>query len=398
MATTIADFFTKISWILSIVLLCLIVYYLINIGNNYVPDRKRIKISNRKVLPMLGGILFLYILFSLFKRYNILSDLFFTIVLSAIIAYILNPLVGYFQSKGMKRSYAVITIYLIILGIVFILAFLVVPSSSREIRKLINNMPYYFNNIKAFVDRIYSTYNESLGDLPPIFQGVESAILTNIAKIEDSIGNGLRNFVQALINSLSKIITYILTPILTFYFLVDKDVFKKKLKDFIPLRYRDDVIGLAHEIDSSVSNFIRGRLIMAISVGIVTTIFLLFMGVDFAMVIGFITAIADIIPYIGPFIGFIPAVVFAFMASPIKAFWVAIFFVLIQWAENNLLGPKILGDSTGIHPLVVLLSILVGGGLFGVAGMILSVPFVAISKIFFEFIRKKLNKPPEEML
>jgi len=398
MINTPPDFFVKAVWIISTVLLLLVIYYLINIGNNYIPDRKKIRISNSKVLPLLGVILLFYLLFSLFRRYTILSDTFFTITLSAILAYILNPLVTFLESRGMKRIYAVITLYLIILGILFILAFLVVPSSSMEIRKLANNLPEYFNNIKSFVDNLYTKYYESLGDLPPLLQGIENAVMDNLERIETTLGSTIKGFIEVLINSLSKIITFILTPILTFYFLVDKDFFKKRIIEAIPIKYRGEVIGLANKIDTSVSKFVRGRIIMAMTVGVVTTIFLLIMGVDFAMVIGFITAIADIIPYIGPFIGFVPAVIFAFISSPIKAVWVSIFFILIQWAENNILGPKILGDSTGMHPLTILLSIIAGGAIFGVLGMILSVPFVAISKIFYDFFREKLKKPPESMV
>lgn len=390
------DFFIKAVWALLTLLLVLIIYYLVHIGNNYIPERKRIRISNSKALPVIGLFLLLYFLYFLFKKYNILSDMFFTISISAIIAYILNPIVQYFESRGMKKIFAVITLYFIIAGIVFILAFLVIPSSAREIGKLVNNLPRYFSNIKIFVDNINLKYSSYLGEMSPIFQGIQKAIIDGIAKIEISIGDGIQSFVQGVINSFSRIVSTILTPILVFYFLVDKEYFKKEIKDLIPKKYRNEVLGLVKEIDTSVSGFIRGRVIMAICIGIATTIFLLIMGVDFAMVIGFITTIGDVIPYIGPFIAFVPAVIFAFISSPIKALWVSIFFVLLQWAENNLLGPKILGDSTGMHPLTILISIIIGGAIFGVAGMILIVPFIAISKIFYQFIKIKLRNPPEE--
>ena len=130
---------------------------------------------------------------------------------------------------------------------------------------------------------------------------------------------------------------------------------------------------------------------MAVIVGITTTIFLFVMGIEFAIVIGFITGIADIIPYIGPFLGFLPAVIFAFIAGPIKALWVGIFFILIQWAENNILGPKILGKTTGMHPLTILLSIIAGGTMFGVMGMLLAVPFVSVMIILYKYFKNKIN-------
>ncbi|MDG2830143.1 AI-2E family transporter, partial [Vibrio parahaemolyticus] len=118
-------------------------------------------------------------------------------------------------------------------------------------------------------------------------------------------------------------------------------------------------------------------------------------NIDFAIVIGMITAIADIIPYIGPFLGFLPAVVLAFLSSPIKALWVAVFFVVIQWVENNILAPKVLGQSIGLHPLTVLLALIIGGGIFGVLGMILAVPVTAILMIIFRFIKMKYKESRE---
>ena len=145
-----------------------------------------------------------------------------------------------------------------------------------------------------------------------------------------------------------------------------------------------------------MSQFVRGRLLMAVFVGTATTIFLFLMGIEFAIIIGFITGLADIVPYIGPFLGFLPAVVFAFIASPTKALWVAVFFVIIQWVENNILGPKVLGKTTGMHPLTVLVSIITGGTIFGVMGMIVAVPAVNIGIILYRYISIKLNKSLEE--
>jgi len=307
-------FFVKSVWALSTILILLIIYYLINIGNNYIPEKKQIRININAVLPILGMFVLIYFMLFMFKRYPIIAHTLFTITLSVLFAYILNPLVVYFESKGMKRIFAVITIYFIIIGILFIFAFLVIPTSSKEIGKLVNNLPLYFSNLTDFVDSLYNRYY-SLGDLPPILHGIEKAIIDNISRLEGALGNGIEKFIQGAINSFSKMMSFVLIPILTFYFLIDKDFFKKNIKELIPNKYRNEVIYLANEIDTSVSKFFRGRVVMAVFVGVATSIFLVIMDVDFAVVIGFITMIADIIPYIGPFLGFLPAVIFAFLSN-----------------------------------------------------------------------------------
>lgn len=385
------DLFVKAVWFLSTILLLLIIYYLINIGNNYIPEKKRIRISNSKMLPILFTILIIYLVYVALKKYPVLSDTFFTIILSLILAYIFDPLVNFLESRGMKRIFAVITIYFIILGIIFILAFLVIPRSGREIKRLMTYLPNYITNITNFIDALYIRYYTTIGGLPPLFQGVESVVIENIGKLEGVIINGLSTFLGGIINTFSKIISIVLTPILTFYFLIDKDEFISRIKSLIPKKYKRDVLIVASEVNISVSQFIRGRLIMALYVGIATTILLMILGIDFAIVIGFITFIADIIPYVGPFLGFLPAFLLSLMSSPIKALWLSIFFIVIQWVENNILAPKILGETTGMHPLTILISIITGGAIFGVLGMVLSVPIIALTKILFVFIKHKLK-------
>lgn len=384
-------FLYKVTWILSIILLILIIYYLINIGNNFIPDRKKIRIKDKKILPILLSIVFLYLFFSLLNRYTVLSDTFFTIIFSAILAYLFNPIINYLQEKNINRMIGVLLLYLGIVCFLLIFALLVIPRSSTEIKGLINNMPGYIERISKITDEIYNKYYSTIGELPPIFQGVQQVVMENIVGLEHMIMDGLKSFIGGILKTFSKFVSLVLTPILTFYFLVDKDYFKEKIMGFIPRKNKEEYMKLFLEIDRSMSLFVRGRIIMAAYVGVATAIILLILRIDFALLIGFITGIADIIPYIGPFLGFLPAVFFAYLESPIKAIWVSILFILIQWVENNILAPKILGDSTGLHPLIVLISIIIGGGIFGVLGMILAVPVVAISIILFRFLSIKLN-------
>lgn len=371
---------------LLILLIALIIYFLINIGNKFIPKDKRIELKDKKILIIVIGLLFTFVFYYLLKKYPILTDTFYTIILSAILAYLFNPIINFFERNNIKRLYGVLILYLLILAVIFILAFLVIPRSSKEIKKLAIYMPRYLKTMSEIIDNIYNKYYTTIGELPPIFEGVQQVIMENIVGIENIVVNALKSFVTGIINTFAKFISLVLTPILTLYFLADKDYFLKRIKKLIPNKYKDKSLELFRKIDESLSKFVRGKIILAISVGVGTTIALLIIGVDFAIFIGIITALADVIPYIGPFLGFLPAVFFAFLSSPIKAIWVSILFVLIQWIENNILAPKIIGDTTGIHPIMILLSIIIGGGVFGVVGMILAVPVVAVSTILFDFL------------
>lgn len=386
-------FLLRMAWILGIILLVLIIYYLINIGNNYIPDRKRIRIRDKKILPYVFGSVFLFLFISLINKYTILSDTFYTIIFSAILAYLFNPIINFLEEKKIRRHIGVFILYFTIIDIFIIFALLVIPKSGAEIKRLMSDMPTYMEKISQFTDEIYNKYYSTLGELPPLFSGVQQVVMENIVGLEHLIMDGLKSFIGGILKTFSKLISLILTPILTFYFLVDKDYFKEKIMNSIPKKFRGESRKLFLLMDDSLSKFVRGRIIMAAYVGVATSIILLILRVDFALVIGFITGIADIIPYIGPFLGFLPAVFFASIDSTIKALWVSALFILIQWVENNIVAPKIIGDTTGIHPLIVLISIIIGGGIFGVLGMILAVPVVAIFIILFKFAKDKFTTP-----
>lgn len=392
------DIFIKAFRILIIILTSLMIYYLINIGNRYVGRKKQIVIKNKWILQTFLGIIFAYLLYLFLKRHTFVYDIFITIIISIVLAYALNPIINRLEKHGIKRLYGVLILYVSIVVIIFVLAFLIIPKSGREIKRLVTDLPMYFDKLSNMVDNLYERYYSTVGELPPLFKVIEDIVKENVDNIQVYLANGAKSFFGAIAGMTSKIINIVLTPILTLYFLVDKENFVNRLKSWIPRKYKDDTIYLATNIDNSLSKFIRGRLLMALYVGVFTSIMLLIIGVDFAIVIGFITGLFDIVPYIGPLMGFIPALFFGFIESPIKAVWVSILFVIIQWGENNVLGPKIIGENMGIHPLVILLSIIIGGGVFGVFGMIISVPLVAVFKIIYQFVMEKIAEYKEKEL
>lgn len=384
-------FLSKATWIMSILLLVLLVYYLINIGNKFIPKKKKIKVENKNILKGLALAIGLYILIRVFQENRFLYDIVTTLIISAILAYAFNPIINFLEKKNIKRKHGVLILYLSIVGIFFIFSFIVIPRFGIEIRRMVNNLPRYLDQGSKILDNISKNYYSAVGELPPIFEGIEDAVKENIIRIQNIVINGLQGFIGSIVGVALKLVNIVLTPIITYYFLADKNYFKKKIINIIPEKHKEEVFMVSRRVDKSLSLFIRGKLLMAIYIGITTTVMLFIMRIDFAILIGFITGFANIIPYIGPFIGFIPAVFFAAISNPIKIIWVSILFVFIQWVENNVLAPKIIGETMDIHPLVILLSIIIGGGVFGVFGMILSVPVVAIVKILIEYTIDKIK-------
>lgn len=372
-----------------IVLLFITNYYLINIGNTFLSADRHLKTNKKYIFQAIVFIILGLFILYLFRKYPILVDTVYTLFFSVILAYLLNPLVKYLQELGFSKSQGILIVYFIIILIVTILLLTIIPSAVDEIKSFAKNTQVYVNRLNDSINGLLEQSKELIGDNALVTEELDKIITDNLSRIQSGVINGVNKFITGVAGAFSTIIAFVLTPIMTFYFIKDQKDIEERIKNLIPKRYKKDVYTLGTEINNVLSDFVRGRLIMALYAGIVSTVILLILRVEYAIVIGFIVGVADIIPYIGPFLGFAPAVFFASMDSTFKGVMIALIFVLVQWTENNILGPKVLGDNVGLHPLVVLLSIVLGGGMFGVLGMILSVPIVAVAFVIFKFIRDK---------
>lgn len=403
--------------ILSILLIFLAIYYLINIGNRYIDGKKRINIDLRLITKIFLGILIFYLINIIFNKFPILGYTLSSVIIAIIFAYIIDPIVNYLERKGIKRQFGVIIVYISAILIFGILIVSVIPKTINEISNLLTSLPAMVDTlireVNNFASNVFAKFNIELpenfinvyketnskvnGDVETpqivsdILNSIKATINDLIVKAQGSLMGSLSNVLSKLYGFLTSAFRLVLIIIFSFYFSVDKDRFMHRVKKAIPNKYRDDISYLTSNIDTALQQFIRGRMLMAIFVGLITMAYLLVLRVDFAIIIGLITCVADIIPYIGPFLGCAPAVLFAFMDSPMKALWVLILFVIVQWVENNILAPKLIGDSTGLNPLVILISIIIGGGIFGVWGMVISVPLMSIIFILVDFIKIKYN-------
>lgn len=376
--------------ILLVALIALGIYYLINIGNTKVSLRNRLKLDPNLIKKVTISVVIILIALYIFTKHKIIGNTLVTIIISLVIAYLINPLVKKIEGKGIKRAYAILLVYLVVILVLSLIITLLVPKLSEQIMNFIYSLPRFFRNI---TNSIYDFVNENFTDnvkLNEITKEAQKALNSNIKVIQESLLDGIGNIGERVTSIAGLIVRLVLIPVFSFYFIMDKERYIAKVKKFIPEKNRDKTIDLLKEIDTVNSQFVRGRLLMALAVGVLTAIFLFIMRVDFALVVGIITCVADIIPYIGPALGFIPAVLIAFLDSPIKALIVALVFVLIQWVENNVLAPKILGTTIGLNPLVILLCLILGAGMFGVPGMIFSVPVVATIKVIVKYYKEDL--------
>ncbi|MDD7339054.1 MAG: AI-2E family transporter [Eubacteriales bacterium] len=374
---------------LKIIILALGIYYLVNIGNKHLQDSEKLIFSKiviiKFILTVLAVLFFIYI----YKSFLMVRTLTLSILIAAMLAYFLNPLVKSVKNKfKISDTLAIFAVFLVVILIFLILGFTVFPKTVSDVKNLIMKFPEYYK-------QTLESINEFLGQYE-VFKNINldnNFIANNLSKIySKQKANAANLIVSSAKNVMSFIFSLVLTPIFTFYFLKDKDDIREKLKKMIPKQKNDRLMKLFSKMHQDMTKYISGKIKMAIFVGFATFIMLLVLGVEFSFVIGIITCVADIVPYVGPLMGLVPAFVFAFIESPIKALWIFVLYLFIQWIENNIVGPKILSEETGFHPIVVLFLLIVGGSLFGFLGMILAVPIALVIKtVYNEYVVNKNN-------
>lgn len=375
----IASIFLLMSIFLTI-LLIFSIYYLIHIGNRFVDIKSKLTLKKKHFFYLSIFLVGILCVLLTYHHRNIISQFLGPLIWAVIIAYLLSPMVHFLERKGFKRIWAVVLLYTAGISAIIFLSVTITPKITREISNLIELLPQYSRQTNLLVNRIY-TQIKQLDDISPQLSGVKEVIEGNIVNIEYEIIDVLRQLTNSIIGTLSHIVTLALIPIFSFYFLKDADYFKKKIIFLIPKSCREECINIGRDIDKLLSKFIRGQIIVAMIVGLLSTIALFILGIDFAFLIGFIAGVSNIIPYVGPIIGAIPAVVIALLDTPAKAIWVILAFTIIQQIESAVLSPKIVGDSVGLHPIVVILSLLIGNEWYGVIGMLFAVPIAASIKI-----------------
>lgn len=374
---------------LQIIILALGIYYLVNIGNKHLDEGERLIFSKTVIIKFIITVLAILFFIYIYKNFLMVRTITLSILVAAMLAYFLNPMVKSVRKRlKISDTLAILTVFLIVILIFLILGFTVFPKTISDIKNLIIKFPEYYKQTLESINDFFNQYE--------LFKGINldnELIIDNISKIyKKQTANAGNLIVNSAKNVMSFVFSLVLTPIFAFYFLKDKDKIKEKFKAMIPEARKERLIRLFSNIHNDMTKYIIGKIKMAVFVGFATFIMLLALGVEFSFVIGMITCVADIVPYVGPLMGLIPAFVFAFIDSPIKALWILIMYIFLQWVENNIVGPKILSNETGFHPIVVLFLLILGAALFGFLGMILAVPIALVIKtVYNEYVVNKNN-------
>jgi predicted PurR-regulated permease PerM len=298
-----------------------------------------------------------------------------------LIAFLLNSLLTILEKYfSLKRWINILIVYLLFYGAIILFFTIITPKVIENMKNLARELPYYANETEKWLLKTPS-YLKAI-DKYGILDYIEATIDEFLSKMGQSISPMINKTINQIILLTSNFIDFILGSIISVYILKDKEYFTNSFKKLIyaifPVERARSVIEVFKEIKKAFSNFLAGKLLDSLIIGILCFIGCLIMKIRYAILISLIVGITNMIPYFGPFIGMIPSAVITLFYSPFKALWVTIFIFLLQQFDGLYLGPKILGIQVGLKPFWIILSILIGGGFFGVWGMLFAVPTAAV--------------------
>lgn len=360
--------------------------------------------KNKKI-PHLDLVPILIVAFLLFKAINNIEFLaagswFLIEILNPFfwafgIAYILNPLMVHIERRfKLKRALSILIVYMIVIGLITLTVTIVSPTIASNVGELVNNMPNYARQTEGWFNTNIGKFN--LVNNTDILNWINNFLTTSLDKLTEILNTGVNAILTKAISFTSSFLKMIFGFIISIYILKDKEVFKKSIKKFLYAIFNEESVNnflvFGNEVNELFSQYIIGKFIDSSIIGFLCAIGLIILQIPYALLISFIVGITNMIPYFGPFIGMIPAVIITLFYSPIKALWVLLFIFILQQFDGWFLGPKILGDKVGVSPFWIILAITIGGATFGVLGMFLGVPIIAIIKTSLQrFVSKRLK-------
>lgn len=349
------------------------------------------------VLIMLGIIFFLYNQVEyLFTPILILvSNILMPFVIALLLYYLFSPFVDFLERRKVKRIYGVAILYLLLIGVLAVGIGSLYPLLEDQVTSFVENIPEFIDSVIASVTGWVQTlpFGEELESFIEEGQDFIASIPDNLDQYLTDGFSGLSAVMSGLTNVVVTIITF---PIILFFLLKDEKRFFYAVLGIVPPKWRENLIRVSTEINTQVGAYVKGQLIIASSIGVMMFIGFTIIGLEYSGVLAIIAGFTSIIPYIGPTLAFIPALVIAMMDSWWMILQLLLVWAVVQFIDGNLIEPNVMGKQLNVHPLTIIIVLLVMGDLLGLFGLIFGIPIYAIVKVIvvhmFQQFKKRYNK------
>lgn len=318
----------------------------------------------------------------------LLKDIIFILLFAVIIASGISPFASWLDEKKFPRILGVLMLYLAIFVLALFLLSLVVPFVTGEINQLIKDLPRFINQVSVSLEKA----QETSGRYVDLFSEIQN-LLDSFAGYLQASSQSAFNFVVSIFGGL---FSFVAVVVLSFYLSVMRGGIENFIKAIVPKEYEQEVLNVWRKSEKKVGRWLQGQLLLALIVGLTVYITLSLMGVKFALLLGMVAMVLELVPNVGPVLAAVPAAILAFTQSTGLGLWVILAYIIIQQIENHVLVPIVMGRTVGLNPVVVILALLIGFKLAGIVGMILSVPVAAIIvEILDEFSKHRYHAGTE---
>jgi predicted PurR-regulated permease PerM len=313
------------------------------------------------------------------------DEIFFPLISGLTIAYLFDPAVSWFEHRGRSRTVGVVAILAIVVLLSTGFLLYVVPAIGAQFQKLGERLPDYQarleHQLTPLLERVNAQYPAELTQLKI---KARAALEENLPDLATKLGTWLGQLFGNVLHVVLVLLNLIFVPVFAFYLLVDFPKIKAAARDLIPVPYRTMVLDRLAEVDRAIAGFVRGQLTIAMVLAAINATGLLILGVPMGLAIGILAGLANLIPYMALVVGLVPALLLSWVEhqSVARVVGVVVVFSLAQLLEGMVLSPRILGKSVDLHPVWVLLAVIAGGSLFGLIGMLISVPVAAAIQVF----------------
>lgn len=319
-----------------------------------------------------------------------IRDVLMIIFVAIVLASALDPWVDALQKRRLPRAVSILLIYIVLLAIIAGAVYLIIPPLATEMQQLALSFPAYWDRLVGSWETFQgeSTQNQFIAD--------------NIQGSLDAWRNGLSSAAGGVLTTISSvfggIISLFMVLVIAFYLTVEEQAMKRVIRSSIPVRHQPYATHLMNRIQEKIGRWLRGQLTLSLIIFAVSYIGLTILGVKYALVLALFAGVTELIPYVGPFIGLIPAAFIGLTQSPLLALAVIILYVLIQQLENYVLVPKVMQRAVGLSPIVVIIAMLVGAKIAGLVGVVLAVPVAtAISVVIGDILGKREDGGEDEI-
>lgn len=314
---------------------------------------------------------------------TLFSMVFIPFIIAGFLYYVFNPLVSFLEEKfKIKRIWGIALVFVLLIGLFVYTIMSLVPSIVTQLSDLIQASGNIFPQIQKWLEKL--SENPAFSEID--FKKIIAKANISYMDILQNLLSGVTLSVSNVVAAVSKIFMIIaLVPLLLFYMLKDGQNMKPFLKKTILKTDRLNILDLLDDMNTTISKFISGAAIDCLFIFVTVFISYLIIGIPYAFLFAAFAAITNLIPYLGPYIGLTPVVLTVAFVHPVQALIAVIVVVILQQIDGNLVYPNVVGSAVEVHPVTIMVLMLVAGGLYGLVGMLIAVPFYSLAKEIVKF-------------